>query len=70
MVKIKKKIKGIEKLLYAVLIGLAVVGFWRGAWGIMDELIFKDNYLYSSITTLVAGIIILILTHKVTKELM
>ncbi len=70
MVKKQKRLKGITKLFYAILIGFAVVSFWRGAWGLMDEFFFANNYLYSSITSFFLGIIILILTHKITKELM
>lgn len=65
-----KKMKVKHQLLTAILIGIAVVSFWRGAWGLMDVYIFPDNYLLSSWISMVAGVVVLIATHYATKELM
>lgn len=65
-----RKMKVKHQLLTAILIGIAVVSFWRGAWGLMDVYIFPDNYLLSSWISMVAGVVVLIATHYATKELM
>jgi len=51
------------------LIGLSVVAFWRGAWGIMDTYLFPNNYELSSWVSILIGLIILYFTHYWTKEL-
>lgn len=66
---VKKRV-GIKQILLAVLIGFAVVGFWRGAWGLMDEYLFINNYALSLWVSLIGGIIILFLTHQIIRELM
>ncbi|MAF80043.1 hypothetical protein CL629_03130 [bacterium] len=58
-----------HQVLHAVLIGLAVILFWRGIWGLMDLYLFPSNELISYITSAIIGIIILYITHHITKEL-
>lgn len=48
-----------------VLIAVAVVLVWRGAWGLMDLYIFPDNALISYIVSLVAGLLILLATKEI-----
>ncbi len=55
--------------LHILLVGMAVILFWRGAWGLMDLYLFPDNPLVSYIVSLVAGFIILIITERFTDEL-
>ncbi|MBW2980623.1 hypothetical protein KY360_04355 [Candidatus Woesearchaeota archaeon] len=68
----KKPIKREHKhrILFAVVIAFAVVSFWRGVWGLMDEYMFPNNYQLSLWTSLILGIAILIITNYTTKELM
>ena len=35
-----KNVKGRRQLLLALFVGFAVVSFWRGVWGLMDEYLF------------------------------
>ena len=49
------------QIIYAIIVGLAVVAFWRGAWELMDLYIFPGNHELSLWTTLIAGIIIAML---------
>ncbi len=58
-----------KQIFYAFIIGVAVVAFWRGAWGIMDVLIFPNNYLLSSIITFVGGLVLLFFTKHLVREL-
>jgi len=65
MVKGKKRVK---KAFYAVLIGFAIIAFWRGLWGLMDEYLLPANYLLSLWISMSLGLIILIFTHHLVKE--
>lgn len=47
-------------------IAVAVVLVWRGAWGLMDLYIFPDNLFVSYVVSLIAGLIVLFATHKLT----
>jgi hypothetical protein len=64
----KRKLK--HKILFTILIALAVVAFWRGAWGLMDTFLFPENYLLSSLTSLFLGLIILMITKYIHRELL
>ena len=65
-----KKMRPMKQILFAILIAFAVVSFWRGVWGLMDEYLFPNNYILSLWVSLVIGLIILLLTHYATRELM
>ena len=68
-----KKISKMEtrhQTMFAIVIAFAVVCFWRGVWGLMDELLFPDNYQLSLMVSLILGLAILVATNYVTKELM
>jgi hypothetical protein len=64
-----KKMKTFKKALFTLLIGLSVVAFWRGAWGIMDIYLLPDNYELSYWVSIVMGLTILFITHYWTREL-
>lgn len=66
MIRIKSK----YEIVFAILIAFAVVSFWRGVWGLMDEYLFPNNHQMSLWISLVLGIFILIITNYATKELM
>jgi hypothetical protein len=55
---------------YAILIAFAVIAFWRGMWGLMDEYLFPSNYELSLWVSLVVGLLILVITHRAVRELM
>ena len=60
-----KRIKGV---FFALVIGLAVVSFWRGAWQLMDLFVFPNDYLLSNIVSIVVGFVILVLAHRAIRE--
>jgi len=62
--------KSKHQIFFAILIAFAVISFWRGVWGLMDEYLFPDNYPLSLWVSVVLGVAILIMTHYATKELM
>lgn len=65
-----KRIKKRKHPLFRILlIGLAVVLFWRGAWGIMDLYIFPGNLTASYVVSLVLGLVILAATQMLKDAL-
>lgn len=62
--KIKKRSTG-----YILFISSAVILVWRGAWGLMDLYIFPDHELLSYVFSLVFGLVILLITHRLSDEL-
>ncbi|MBR9706638.1 hypothetical protein GOV14_06400 [Candidatus Pacearchaeota archaeon] len=67
---LKRDLKKTEKILYALIIGFAVISFWRGIWGLWDIYVFPKNIALSLWASTLVGLIILIGTHKVIRELM
>ncbi|MBD3304070.1 hypothetical protein GF343_02915 [Candidatus Woesearchaeota archaeon] len=66
-----KKIKSKHrKILFAVIIGFAVISFWRGVWGLLDIYLFPDNYALSLWVSVIIGIAVLVITDYATKELL
>lgn len=63
------QMKSHHKLFFAVLVGFAVIAFWRGVWGLMDEFLFPENYQLSLILSIIIGLVILVATEYATKEL-
>ncbi|MBD3252550.1 hypothetical protein GF386_02365 [Candidatus Pacearchaeota archaeon] len=56
--------------IYAIVIGFAVISFWRGIWGLWDVYVFPNNYRLSLWVSLMVGLVILVFTHHLVKELM
>ncbi|MBT4165964.1 hypothetical protein HOE04_02920 [archaeon] len=65
----KKEESRAKAIIYTIIIGFAVIAFWRGVWGLLDIYIFPNNLELSLWTTTFLGIIILISTHHLIKEL-
>ena len=65
---IKLKIK--HQVLFLIIITFAVISFWRGVWGLMDEYLLPNNMQLSYVASIFIGVIILIITGYATKELM
>ena len=59
-----------RKLVIALVVGLAIVGFWRGAWQLMDLYVFPESYILSNVVSLVVGFVVLVLMHRAVKGLM
>ena len=66
----KKQKKRLRKIPQVLVIGIAVVLFWRGIWGLADEFIFPHNYLLSSIVSVIIALAILYFTKHLIKELL
>jgi len=70
MIKGFLKMKSHHQIIFAVIIAFAVIAFWRGAWGLLDEYLLPSHYVLSLWVSLIIGIAILLSTHYATKELM
>ncbi|MCD4666410.1 hypothetical protein K8R47_01210 [archaeon] len=66
----KKQKKRLKKIPQVLIIGTAVVLFWRGVWGLADTFIFPNNYLFSSLVSVLIAIIVLFFTKHLIKELL
>jgi len=69
MIPTFKKLKSKNKVVFALIIGIAVILFWRGVWQLADLLIFPNNALFSNISSLIIGLIILLSARHIIKEL-
>ncbi|MFA5406218.1 MAG: hypothetical protein WC307_02580 [Candidatus Nanoarchaeia archaeon] len=69
MLKGFKELKKKNKILFTIIIAFAIISFWRGAWGLLDELLFPNNELISYLTSIVIGVSLLLMTNYVTKGL-
>jgi len=69
MFKGLKKLKGKHKLLFTIIIAFAIISFWRGAWGLLDFLVFPNNELVSYTISVVIGITLLLMTDYVAEGL-
>jgi uncharacterized membrane protein len=69
MIEAIKKMKSHHQFLFALLIGFAVISFWRGVWGLMDVYLFPGNYSLSLWVSVILGVLILVIAGYFTKEL-
>jgi len=57
-------------LIFALIVGTAVIAVWRGIWNLLDLYLYPNDIVLSSIISIIIGLVILIVTHQVAKELM
>ncbi|MBC8435291.1 hypothetical protein H8D91_02195 [archaeon] len=50
----------LRDVLIILIASLAIVGFWRGVWGLLDYFLFPNNFLLSQIISIFLGIFILL----------
>lgn len=68
-----KKIGGMktkQQSLFTLLLGISLIFFWRGLWGLLDIYLFPNDFLISSWASLGIGVLLWIIIHYVTKEIM
>jgi len=63
------ELRTIHKVGFAVLIGFAVISFWRGIWGLMDLYLLPNDYAFSLWISVFLGLVILIITGYAKREL-
>lgn len=59
----------INKFIYSLITGLAMVSFWRGVWGLLDYYLFPNNEPLSYLVSFLIGLIILYLNDFSISEL-
>ncbi len=57
------------KVLSALMIGIAIVGFWRGVWGLLDMYFFPNTPVLSYGLSAIIGIVILLFSKRLVKSL-
>jgi len=64
-----KERRSLRKVFNTVILAFAIVAFWRGSWGLMDEFLFPNNHRLSLWISLFLGIFILYLTKHLIDDL-
>ncbi|MBI1970345.1 hypothetical protein HYS47_01215 [Candidatus Woesearchaeota archaeon] len=64
-----KKMKPIKQALFTLLIGIAVVAFWRGTWVLMEAYLLPESKVVSGWISILIGLSVLAVTHYWTREL-
>ncbi|MBI4014411.1 MAG: hypothetical protein HY365_00470 [Candidatus Aenigmarchaeota archaeon] len=52
------------KFVLAIIVGFAIVAFWRGAWGLLDIYLFPGSHELSFWASLLLGVAILSVNHQ------
>jgi len=65
-----KQLKAHHQKLFAIIIGTAMIMFWRGVWGLLDLYLLPNNLGLSFLLSAVIGLGILVVCDVLIKELM
>jgi hypothetical protein len=63
------KKRTLKDIFHAILVGFAIVAFWRGTWGFMDFYLFPENEILSFSASIILGVVILYSTKNLIKKL-
>ena len=58
-----KKLEKHHQFIYSIIIVMAIVGIWRGAWMLLDMYLFPKSGIISATISLIIGVLILAATH-------
>jgi len=47
-----------KQFLLVIIINFALLNFWRGTWGLLDEYLFPLNYKFSLFISLFIGVLV------------
>ncbi len=67
-----KKFGGLRthhQLTFAVIVSVALISVWRGVWGLLDIYLLPGNYELSLWVSLLAGLLVLVVSGYAVKEL-
>ncbi|HEB47101.1 MAG TPA: hypothetical protein ENI22_01385 [Candidatus Pacearchaeota archaeon] len=64
-----KRRRTLKKVFFTILLGFAIIAFWRGAWGLLDIYLFPNNYVLSLWISIFIGIFILYSTKNLIDRL-
>ncbi len=62
--------KSHHQIIFAIIIGVSLICFWRGVWGLLDMYLLPNNEELSYWASLAVGLFILYGTNYIVKELM
>ena len=54
----------LSDVIIVLISSIAIVGFWRGTWNILDKFLFPSNFILSQASSIVLGILILIILAR------
>lgn len=64
-----KRLKAHHQKIFSVIIGTALIMFWRGIWGLLDLYFLPKNAGLSFLLSAIIGLGILATCHVMIKEL-
>ena len=64
-----KKLKKHHQKIFAFIIVIGIILFWRGIWGVADLLLSPNNLMMSNISSIIIGVVILGISHRIIKGL-
>jgi len=60
--------RNIKSNLKLLVLAIAIVAVWRGVWGLMDLYLFPENEMFSFISSIIIGVLILYFhDHKLNE---
>ena len=67
--KEEKNERTLKKVFNTILLGFAIVAFWRGTWGLLDIYLFPNRHELSLWISILIGIFILYSNKKLIDKL-
>lgn len=58
-----------HQVLFAIIITCGIIFVWRGIWDLIRSYWFPKNLLFSDISGIIIGLILLYLSHEISKKL-
>lgn len=58
-----------REVFYTLLAAFAIISFWRGVWGLMDEYLFPNNYNLSLWISVIIGVAIIYSVEGMWKKI-
>lgn len=63
------KLERKHKIVFYLIIGTAIIMFWRGIWNLTDEYLVPESFLFSNILSIVGALLILGASEYMIKYL-
>ncbi|MBT4349949.1 hypothetical protein HOD19_04215 [bacterium] len=64
-----QRLKKTNRNVYSIIIGLGILLYWRGLWGLLDLYLFPGNELISYSISIVVGLAILFFNDFRLREM-
>jgi len=65
----RKTDRSLKNIFLTIILGFAIVAFWRGVWGLMDLYLFPGNHVLSLWVSVFLGVFILYITKNLINRL-